>query len=82
MADVPPGLPDVATVPALLRAALAGDEEGAAAIAATTDLAALVFALAAWANVMHGGADFGDPAEYDAYLAGVQRMMAGDGQRW
>jgi hypothetical protein len=82
MADVPPGLPDVATVPALLRAALAGDEEGAAAIAATTDHASLVFALAAWANVMRGGGDFAGPGEYDDYLAVVQRMMAGDGPRW
>jgi hypothetical protein len=70
--------PDRSTVPALLRAALAGDEAGAAVIVETTDLLRLVFALAAWCNVMHGGADFESIADYDAYLARVQREMAAD----
>ncbi len=72
------GMPDMPTVPALLRAALAGDEEGAAAIVETTDLVPLVFALAAWANTMLGGGDFAGRDEYDAYLAGVQQAMAGE----
>jgi hypothetical protein len=75
---IPAGLPDLPTVPALLRAALAGDEEGAAAIVATTDRLSLIFALAAWINVMRGGADFGETARYDEYLAMVQREMASD----
>jgi hypothetical protein len=67
--------PDQGTVPALLRAALAGDEQGAATLVDTTEHLPLVFALVAWANVMHGGADFESVEEYDAYLARVQREM-------
>jgi hypothetical protein len=70
-----PEIPDRSTVPALLRAALAGDEEGAAAIVDSCEHLPLVFAVAAWANMMHGGADFASVQEYDAYLAGVQRAM-------
>jgi len=68
-------VPDTSTVPALLRAALAGDEAGAAVIVDTTAPLPLIFALAAWCNTMHGGADFDDVESYDAYLAGVQRAM-------
>jgi len=68
-------IPDRSTVPALLRAALANDEEGAAAIVDTCEPLPLVFALAAWANTMHGGADFASVPDYDAYLAEVQRAM-------
>ena len=70
--------PDQGTVPALLRAALAGDEVGAAALVDTTDHLPLVFALAAWANVMRGGGDFETVEEYDAYLAEVQRRMTAE----
>jgi hypothetical protein len=48
---------------------------GAAVIVDTTDRLRLVFALAAWCNTMHGGADFDDVESYDAYLAEVQREM-------
>lgn len=69
-------VPDLSTVPALLRAALAGDNAGTAVLVDTTDRPALIMALAAWCNVMRGGADFGSPEDYDNYLAAVQREMA------
>jgi hypothetical protein len=69
-------VPDRSTVPALLRAALAGDEVGARVIVETTDAMPLIFALAAWANTMRGAADFASVQEYDAYLGEVQRRMA------
>jgi hypothetical protein len=55
---------DPSTVFALLRACLAGDEAGAAAIVDTADPLQLIFALAAWANNIgmgqYGGQDAWD----------------------
>ena len=70
-----PEIPDRSTVPALLRASLAGDEQGAAAIVDTSEPLPLIFALVAWCELMRGGGDFATPQEYDAYLAEVQRAM-------
>ncbi len=61
--------PDVSpsTVFALLRACLAGDEAGAAAIVDTTDAVQLVFALANWANQI-GEGQYGSPEAWDQQL--------------
>jgi hypothetical protein len=66
---------DVPTVPALLRAALAGDEAGVDAIVHTTHPLALIMLLVSWCNTMRGRADFGTDAEFDDYLGAVQRRM-------
>jgi hypothetical protein len=50
--------PDPATVPALLRAALAGDEDAARVIVDRTGRLRLIFAVVAWADTMRAGADF------------------------
>jgi len=73
-------LPDRAAVPALLRAALAGDEEGARVIVdGEEDLRPLVFALVAWCTTMHGGKDFSSVEECDDYLARVLAAMRNGG---
>jgi hypothetical protein len=56
------------TVFALLRACLAGDEEGARAIVSSADPLALVFALAAWANEV-GIGQYGSAEAWDRQLA-------------
>jgi hypothetical protein len=56
------------TVFALLRACLAGDEEGAAAIVETADPMPLIFALAAWSNQI-GIGQYGSEANWDHQLA-------------
>jgi hypothetical protein len=58
---------DPSTVFALLRACLAGDEAGAAAIIDTTDPVALVLALAAWANDV-GMGQYGGQEAWDQQL--------------
>jgi hypothetical protein len=71
------------TVPALLRAALTGDEAGVFVLLADRDPLPVIFALMAWASQMRGGGDFGSPAEWDDYLEQVQRAMraeAGSGR--
>lgn len=66
-----------ATVPALLRACLAGDETGAAVIVDNSEPLALVFALAAWANEYGISTKNGSPASWDSALAETQRQMTG-----
>jgi hypothetical protein len=67
MTDVEPS-----TVFALLRACLAGDEAGAAAIVGTADPLPLVFALAAWANEV-GVGQYGGREAWDAQLEAFLR---------
>ncbi len=66
-----------ATVPALLRACLAGDETGAAVIVDNSDPLTLIFALAAWANEYGISTKNGSVASWDESLAEVQRQMTG-----
>jgi hypothetical protein len=68
-------IPDRSTVPALIRATLIGDNEGAAAIVDSSEPLPLIFALCAWVNQMHGGADFPSVEEYGDYLDRVVREM-------
>jgi hypothetical protein len=56
------------TVFALLRACLAGDEQGAASILSTTNPFALALALAAWSN-QFGTTQFGSAEAWDRQLA-------------
>jgi hypothetical protein len=74
------GLPDVQAVPAFLRACLAGDEAGAAAIVHTLDPLPLLFAVAAWANV-RGVAVAGSVESYDTELSAVLAAMNDPGNR-
>jgi hypothetical protein len=66
--------PDVSpsTVFALLRACLAGDEAGAAAIVDTCDPLQLVFALAAWSNQI-GEGQYGSREAWDRQLEAFLR---------
>ncbi|MCC9705545.1 hypothetical protein E4N62_09880 [Streptomyces sp. MNU76] len=64
-----------ATVPALLRACLAGDETGAAVIVDNSDPLMLIFAIAAWANEYGISTKNGSVENWDAALAEVQRQM-------
>jgi hypothetical protein len=74
----PPRLPDIRDVPALLLTALRGDETGARVLVEASDPIAMVFAVAAWANNMHGRADFDDEAAYIAYIEQVAAAMAAE----
>ncbi|MCX4904599.1 hypothetical protein [Streptomyces sp. NBC_00878] len=69
--------PEPATVPALLRACLTGDEAGAAVIVDNSDPLPLIFALAAWANEYGISTKNGSVENWDAALAEVQRQMSG-----
>lgn len=65
-----------ADVPALLRAALAQDEEAAGVILRNLDLVALVLALCAFINTQGPALIGGSRAEWDAALAEIQRQMS------
>ena len=68
---------DPATVPALLRACLAGDETGAAVIVDNCDPIALIFALCGFINQQCTAYMGGDRGRWDAALAEIQRQMSG-----
>jgi hypothetical protein len=60
-------------VPAWLRAMLAGDTEAAWSVLGDLPPAPFLMALTAWCNTMRGRGDFATDADWDGYLAGVQR---------
>lgn len=68
---------DPAAVPALLRAALAGDAEGARVILDGCDPLEMVFALCAFTNQQCIAYMDGDRERWDVALAEVQRQMSG-----
>jgi hypothetical protein len=66
-----------AIVPALLRACLAGDAAGVAAIVDNTDPLSLLFGLAAWSNEYGIATKGGSVENWDVSLAEIQRQMSG-----
>lgn len=70
-------LVEPADVPALLRAALAQDEQAAQVILKGLDPLELALALCAFINQQGPALMGGDRAQWDAALADVQRRMSG-----
>ncbi|MFE9766834.1 hypothetical protein ACFYPC_20330 [Streptomyces sp. NPDC005808] len=68
---------DPADVPALLRAALAGDMQGALVILDNVDLLELALALCGFMNQQGTAVMDGNRERWDAALADVQRQMSG-----